>query len=81
MEGRTKCAPCHGQGGPTCSRCGVPPVVDQTVIALDGEPELRVCEVCGGVIGEDGEPFGHRVTVIVLGESLAHPPEVPGDDE
>ena len=67
---------------PTCPRCGPAPVTDQVVIALDGKtPELLVCEVCGGMVGNDGAPLGQYVTVVTLGDSPANPPPVPGDDE
>ena len=65
---------------PTCPACGPAPVTDQTVIALDGKtPELVVCDVCGGTIGEDGAPLGHDVTTVTMGKNPAVPPPVPGD--
>ncbi len=29
---------------PVCPQCGVPPVTDQTVIALDGKPPTSWCQ-------------------------------------
>ena len=63
---------------PTCPRCGPAPVTDTVVVALDGKtPELLVCEVCGGTIGEDGAPLGRNVTTVTMGKNPAVQPELP----
>ncbi len=62
-----------------CPRCGPAPVTDQVVLFLDGKtPELGECDRCGGRLAEDSKPLGHRVTVIVCGETPKNPPPLPG---